>query len=249
MTDWSQLHHAYGTAEDVPGLLDAARPNAQDPSWDELWSRLCHQGTVYSASYAALPALTEMARQWSAVDRRMPLYLAGSIVASTDQPYGADDPQVTYASQISDLAQLTEEALQDPGLTDNPTTYVDLLGTLLSFQGVEVWGEQFDGLNDEEYEVPCPTCDTENFIVFGEYGFFSTTDSMYMRTSTSARQVPLRSQAPASFEGLAQKLHSRALTDGQPDIARKLTYVFGSAQCAECDAVFSVEEAIVAQWG
>ncbi|MCT9010700.1 hypothetical protein [Streptomyces rhizosphaerihabitans] len=156
---------------------------------------------------------------------------------------------MTYASQISDLAQLTEEALQDPGLTDNPTTYVDLLGTLLSFQGVEVWGEQFDGLNDEEYEVPCPTCDTENFIVFGEYGFFSTTDSMYMRTSTSARQVPLRPQAPASFEGLAQKLHSRALTDGQPDIARKLTYVFGSAQCAECDAVFSVEEAIVAQWG
>ncbi|MCZ1002041.1 hypothetical protein O1M63_34875 [Streptomyces mirabilis] len=249
MTDWSRLHHAYGTAEDVPGLLDAVGPDAQDPGWNKLWSRLCHQGTVYSASYAALPALTEMARQWSAADRRMPLYLAGSIVASTDQPYGDEDPQVTYASQISDLTQLTEEALQDPGLADDPTNYIDLLGTLLSFEGVEVWGEQFDGLNDEEYEVPCPSCSAQNFIVFGKYGFFSTTDSMYMEPTTRARQVPLRPQAPAALEGLGQRLYSRALSDGHPDIARKLTYVFGDAQCAECDAIFSVEEAIVSRWG
>ncbi|MFI0961024.1 hypothetical protein ACH4S8_06375 [Streptomyces sp. NPDC021080] len=249
MTDWSRLHHAYGTAEDVPGLLAAVGPDAEDPGWTKLWSRLCHQGTVYSASYAALPALTAMARQWSAVDRRMTLCLAGSIVASTDQPYGDDDPHVTYASQISELAQLTDEALQDPGLADDPTNYVYLLAALLSFQGVEVWGEQFDALNDEEYEVPCPACGTENFIAFGEYGFFSTTDSMYMEPSTSARQVPLRPRAPEALEGLAQRLHSRAFADGQPDIARKLTHVFGDAQCAECDAVFSVEEAIVTQWG
>ncbi|WP_062651742.1 hypothetical protein [Streptomyces maremycinicus] len=248
MTDWSRLHHAYGTAEDVPGLLDAVGPGAQDPQWDELWSRLCHQGTVYSASYAALPVLTEMARRWSAADRQMPLCLAGSIVASADRPYGGDDPQVTYASQISDMARLTEEALQDPGLTDDPTTYVNLLGTLLSLQGVEVWGEQLDGLNDEEYEVPCPSCSTENFIVFGEYGFFSTTDSMYMRASTSAGQVPLRPRTSATLEGLGQRLHSRALADRRPDIARKLTYVFGDAQCAECDVVFSVEQAIVGHW-
>ncbi|MFK0167492.1 hypothetical protein ACIQU5_01675 [Streptomyces sp. NPDC090306] len=249
MTDWSRLHHAYGTAEDIPSLLDAVGSDAEDPGWDGLWSRLCHQGTVYPASYAALPALTGMARRWSAADRRAPLSLGGSIVASTDRPYGDEDPQVAYASEISDLARLTEEALRDPGLADDPTNYVDLLGTLLSFEGVEVWGEQLGGLNDEEYEVPCPSCSAENFIAFGEYGFFSTTDSMYMKASTTARQVPLRPQAPAALAGLAQRLHSRALADGQPDIARKLTYVFGDALCAECDAVFSVAEAIASRWG
>jgi hypothetical protein len=50
------------------------------------------------------------------------------------------------------------------------------------------------------------------------------------------------------LDGLAERLYSRALADDHPDIARKLTYVFGNAQCAECDAVFSVEEAIVARW-
>ncbi|MFF6807536.1 hypothetical protein [Streptomyces sp. NPDC012616] len=113
--------------------------------WTELWSRLCHQGTVYSASHAALPALRDMARQWSPADRQQPLLLAGAIAASTDQPYGEQDPHVAYASEMSDLLQLTEEALRDASLSDDPGTYVYLLAALLGFEDVEVWGEQLDG--------------------------------------------------------------------------------------------------------
>ncbi|MFS4094777.1 hypothetical protein [Streptomyces sp. AF1A] len=244
MTDWSQLHHAYGTAEDVPGLLDAVSPDPRNPAWTALWSRLCHQGTVYSASHAALPVLRDMARQWSPVDRQTPLLLAGAIAAGTDQPYGEQDPHVTYASEMSDLAQLTDGALRDPSLGDDPGTYVYLLAALIGFEGVEVWGEELDGLNDDEYEVPCPACGTENFVAFGEYGCFSTTDSMYMR-DTAAKKLPLRPADASNLEGLARRLHSRALADGQTDVARKLTYVFGDAQCAECDEIFSVAQAVV----
>lgn len=247
MTDWSRLHHAYGTAEDIPGLLTAVSPAPKDPAWTALWSRLCHQGTVYSASHAALPALRDMARQWSPADRQMPLLLAGAIAASTDQPYGEQDPHVAYASEMSDLVRLTEEALRDPALSDDSGTYVYLLAALLSFEGVEVWGEQLDGLNDDEYEVSCPACSTENFIAFGEYGIFSTTDSMYM-DDTVAKKIPLQPANPSALEGVAERLHRRALADGQTDVADKLTYVFGKAQCAECDAVFSVAEAITTRW-
>ena len=114
MTDWSRLHHAYGTAEDIPGLLATVTPDPQHAGWNDLWSRLCHQGTVYPASYAALPTLTRLAREWSAADRRMPLILAGAIVASTDQPYGDEDPRATHASEISDLVELTEKAFKSP---------------------------------------------------------------------------------------------------------------------------------------
>lgn len=247
MTDWSRLHHAYGTAEDIPRLLDGASADPLGPDWDELWSRLCHQGTVYSASYAALPVLTRMARQWPTPDRQAPLYLAGSIMASSDRPYDGRDPRVIYASEISELIRLTEEALQDPTLADAPGTYIDLLATLLSLQGVEVWGEELDGVHHGEYEVPCPACASENFIVLGEDGFFSTMDSMYTEQS-AARKVPLQPRSPEALGGLARTLHSRALADGHPGIAHKLTYVFGNAQCAECDVVFSVEEAITTRW-
>lgn len=111
-----------------------------------------------------------------------------------------------------------------------------------------MWGGQLDGLAREEFELPCPKCETENFIVFGRYGHFSTLDDMYMNNTTSER-MPLRPAAPASLKGLAQRLHARTLADNHPDIANKLTYVFGSAECAECGVSFRIDEAVVTRWG
>jgi hypothetical protein len=56
---WNELHHAYGKARDIPALLDALRAfpdegSWQDEPWHSLWSSLCHQGDVYSASFAAV---------------------------------------------------------------------------------------------------------------------------------------------------------------------------------------------------
>jgi hypothetical protein len=248
MTDWSQLTHAYGAAEDIPVLLSQLEPGGSSQAWSDLWSRLCHQGAVYSASHAALPALIQLAREWPPADRSDPLMLAGSIVASVDQPYGEPDPHVAYTAEIAELRALTEESLQAPELAEAPGSYIVLLGILLTFEGVEVWGEQLDGLIREEFELPCPDCETENFIVFGQYGYFSTLNDMYMK-NTGSKRIPLRPAAPATLEGLAARLHVRTLADGHPDIANKLTYVFGSAVCAECGATFRVDEAVVSRWG
>ncbi|MFJ9692139.1 hypothetical protein [Kitasatospora sp. NPDC101183] len=248
MTDWSQLSHAYGSAQDIPGLLDAMSPDPHDDCWNELWSALCHQGAVFSASYAALPALADAARRWSPSERRQPLYLAGAIVAGIDRPDNGEDPYVSRATEIAEMRRLTEEALRDPGLTQDPLNYVQLLGTLLNFEGVEVWGEQIDGLNVEEYELPCPACEAENSIVFGEHGYFSTTDHLYM-LQAPAKRFPLQPRDPAALQGLARRLHGRIHADGHPYLAHKLTYVFGTARCAECEAPFDIAEAVVARWG
>jgi len=63
---WSELQHAYGPASDIPPLLhDLARapgPQTVDAEpWFSLWSSLCHQGDVYSASYAAAPHILQIA--------------------------------------------------------------------------------------------------------------------------------------------------------------------------------------------
>jgi hypothetical protein len=60
---WGQLRHAYGVAADIPALLQAAAGPAsgRDRAWAQLWDRLCHHGSVYSASAAAVPDLTRLA--------------------------------------------------------------------------------------------------------------------------------------------------------------------------------------------
>lgn len=248
MTDWSRLMHAYGSAEDVPDLLDQVRQSPGSQAWSELWSRLCHQGTVSSASHAALPELTRLAREWPPADRTNPLLLAGAILASADQPYGEPDPHLAYATEIAELMVLAEEVLQDAGLAADPSIYVELLGALLAFEDVRVWAEQLEGLTREEFELPCPECEAENFIVFGKYGYFSTLDDMYMNDNGSKR-IPLRPADPSALEGLSSRLHTRALADSHPDLANKLTYVFGDAECAECGELFSVDDAVVERWG
>src|SRR5690349_6630978 len=106
MTDWSKLRDAYGPADDIPALLDRLVPAAEGAVWSDLWSRLCHQGTVYSASFAALPALARAARSWPPDRREAALALAGAIVASNDRFQLTTDPLREHASTIASLYSL-----------------------------------------------------------------------------------------------------------------------------------------------
>ena len=62
---WHTLHHAYGTAEDVPQLLrqlQTAEPDADNedsPLW-HLYGNIWHQGTVYEATSHAVPFLIQL---------------------------------------------------------------------------------------------------------------------------------------------------------------------------------------------
>ena len=59
--EWRRLNHAYGSAENLPELLQVISGGTgetgpgEDEAWSELWSSLCHQGDVYTASVAATP--------------------------------------------------------------------------------------------------------------------------------------------------------------------------------------------------
>src|SRR5579863_4771016 len=62
-TDWSQLSHAYGEASDVPDMiraLAASDPDNRREELDALWSSILHQGSVYTATAAAIPFLIEL---------------------------------------------------------------------------------------------------------------------------------------------------------------------------------------------
>jgi hypothetical protein len=62
---WSDLRDAYGVASDIPDLLTQleAFPPDQGPEAEpyfSLWSALCHQGDVFTGSYAAVPHIVRI---------------------------------------------------------------------------------------------------------------------------------------------------------------------------------------------
>ncbi|MCP2303522.1 hypothetical protein [Actinokineospora globicatena] len=67
--DWSVLEHAYGAAEDTPGLIGALRGEGWQAALDNLYASILHQGTVYNATVPAVPLLVDVALDASAPGR------------------------------------------------------------------------------------------------------------------------------------------------------------------------------------
>lgn len=89
--DWTKLHHAYGSAGDIPALLSRARtaraPTTHtDEPWFTLWSALYHQDDIYSASYAAVPELVAIASERGGAIAAECLFLAASIELRRQEP-------------------------------------------------------------------------------------------------------------------------------------------------------------------
>jgi HEAT repeat protein len=94
--DWAALRHAYGSADDVPGLLRALRATDQEERQDALhtlYVSIYHQGNRYTASGAAVPFLLALAADPATPDRDDPLYLAAGMAIGFDEshlPAGVD---------------------------------------------------------------------------------------------------------------------------------------------------------------
>ena len=103
---WRMLQHAYGAAADIPDLLRrlASFPtheNERTEPYFSLWSALCHQGDVYSASYAAVPHIVRLIE--TAADRAhwSVLLLVASIEIARSKGNG---PQI--ATELADEYQV-----------------------------------------------------------------------------------------------------------------------------------------------
>jgi len=121
---WSELEHAYGSAADVPRLLAqlaALPPSGGDSEpWYPLWSALAHQGSVFSASFAAAPHV--VAALASAPDRATFDYLQfPAWVEVCRLRTGVPVPEDLAASYFESLARLpslvaaASQQLRDPG--------------------------------------------------------------------------------------------------------------------------------------
>jgi len=111
---WRDLQHAYGDAADIPDMLRALAsstgPKAgyQDEPWFSLWSSLCHQGDVYTASYAAVPHIVQIAGEAKGPVDFSFFQLPAAIEVARQTGRGPDIPGVLADDYHRAIARLME---------------------------------------------------------------------------------------------------------------------------------------------
>ncbi|MBK3562795.1 hypothetical protein [Streptomyces sp. MBT62] len=242
--DWSELTHAYGSAEDIPGLFARLGGSEDDAVWQELWGSLCHQGSVYDASWAAMPTLVDIALERAPGGPIQAVTMAGLITTDPDE-----DCHKRHASEIGQLLDVARRLRADP--TQDAHTFVYLQMAVLAFEGGSVWAEALEGVNSEEYDLECPECEEGLYVAFGSYGVFTSAGDYVTGTGKEENtegRTELIPAVPDALDGIGARLHGEAVEFGQTEVATALTYVFGKASCPSCEAVFTVSEEIEKQW-
>jgi len=228
------LRHAYGSAEDLPGIISALKPDPNAPAWVELCSRVCHQGTTYSASPAVLPFLLSAASGWDAPARAMPLALAGSIVSAPQTALSGYEPTVEA------LRVLALDTVKDRELSRDDRIYV--MQSVLSLQGDRLWGRVLDHLSDGEFPALCPACRKDLCVVVGKHGFFVAAGE-WVRNSQTPR-MEIRPLEAGNLAGVGNWLYSVCDQSGDSELAGWIRYLFGVSKCPECRQPFGLVDAI-----
>lgn len=159
---WKELSHAYGSAQDIPGLLSQLKTAAPEKDyrsepWFSLWSALCHQGDIYTASYAAVPHILAAGSE-KPISQRMDFLLITAKIEAMRHVKGAPkipaDLKRPYENAIREGLSLAMSCLEQDWPEDE---YRVVLGALAIFSEHVAFGNMmldFDG------DCQCPNCDT-----------------------------------------------------------------------------------------
>ena len=169
--DWTALSHAYHAATDTPAHLIAAAVGDQrcrELAWNELWGTVHHQGTVYSATVAAVPIVAALARWKDYPNRAMALVYLRELAVG-DGEHAAAVRQEVHDQVPALLANWRDEP-EDvqraliwllTAFPDHARARSDLVAALLPDQHRPTWenimavSPEYWPNSDEEYDAYC----------------------------------------------------------------------------------------------
>jgi hypothetical protein len=159
---WAELTQAYGTAEDVPRLLEAlaciGREDARAEVWFALWRTLHRPGEAFTASYAAAPHLLAIASVLGLRERAEAAHLLTRIEASRRAPPSASMPSdllASYATAVDSLPAFVAASAREPWPTDIAQIFA---AALLAGKRQP---ELARGVLELARTLTCPTCGTD----------------------------------------------------------------------------------------
>ena len=234
---WSGLHDAYGSANEVPRLLELARAaSGESEVWQDLWGRLCHQGTVYEASFAAIPTLAEIARTNPVTAFSQPLNLLAAIAGSTDVCDGTDDTRGEYADS---LASCLPAAMGYVALASDDADFTYALSVFSGLHGQAAWYQALTFVADGVALGECPHCGEDLCLVLDEDP--PVASATWDRPALGPVIVPA---TVAALNGHAAEVCELARRHGRDRVAARVLLALGTTRCPACGTAVNVPETL-----
>ncbi|UED71593.1 hypothetical protein [Brevibacillus sp. HD3.3A] len=260
---WGKLTGPYSTADNVPVLLQQLIQEYDQGIFDELFQEhLFHQNTIYTATYAAMPFLAQIACSTSDAEVRKELFInCGVIEASRDErdedPFPeswaelAEDAGSSvcmelyreYEEAIAKLKALTKEVFSyaaDSSLDETEKRYI--LVADAAYRGShDVANMLMTFMDGDEYVAVCPAC-TEDVYIWPQEDHPAKIlqvfqqDPVFHTEQTPHEIVP----APSFAEEEIRTLAEQAEAIGEQTLVRQLHYLAGETACPSCREKISV---------
>lgn len=220
-------------------MIDTWRLDPTDENLSALWGHLCHQGTVYSASFAAIPLLLAASTGISHRSRRDMLLLIAGILASPDIASG-DGPDVEMSAALPSLESETLGHLHRENVDEVEAIY--LLQAAAAFRGDRFWGTLFSQLASEEFSARCSLCAAELYFAFTKSECFCSAGDWVRNPLIKRNPVAPAAEVTAPQELVA--IASQAKRYEWPEITDKVRYIVGASTCPACSMPISVLDSI-----
>lgn len=240
---WSTLSHAFGDASDVPGLIERLR-SASRVEWsvinEELMSAILHQGDVYTATYAAMPHLLELATELGP-SRQSDDLLYSLSCAAQGRP-GPDCPEFLKESWLDAQDKARDLMLERLTCGEASPDYAGLLiAGILYLAGEWPWGRLVnDWLFGSTLMTKCPQCAHVQGVFWHEGGpkQLDAENNIDDIDVAPSRQRATSSGETIGFDGgvSSQQLLRLAASCGHSLVERQIRCLFGTLTCQSCGA-------------
>lgn len=159
---WAELSQAYGSAEDVPRLLEAlaciGREDARTEVWFALWRTLHRPDEAYSASYAAVPHLLSIGSVFGLRERAEAVHLVTRIETSRRSPASHSIPNDLVRGYADAVDSLPDYVLSLAGVPWPPDVAQIFAAALLVGKRQPTLAR---GVLELGRALTCPTCGSD----------------------------------------------------------------------------------------
>jgi len=259
---WGKLKGPYGSADNVPVLLKQLMQEYSQEVFDELFQEyLFHQNTIYTATYAAMPFLAQLACSTSDAVVRKELFInCGIIEASRDgrdeAPFPASWAELAqdvgssvctelyseYVEAIDKLRTLTKEVFAytaQQTMDEIEKRYILIADT--AYRGSYIPANMLMTFSEgDEYVAVCPACEEDVYLwpIEDQAGILQAYehDPVFHTGQEPQVIVPVTSFADEEVRTLAE----RAAAIGEQTLTEHLHYLAGETICPSCSEKLSV---------